>query len=91
MFNAPKTKEDEPFFTLLGRDPAAPHIVRAWAYRRIGQPTLAAVESSKADSIINQSEPQHSGDEQIRSAFNLADRMEAYQRQLMLGNLKADK
>ena len=44
MFDASKANEDEPFFTLLGRDPAAPHIVRAWAYRRIGQPTLAAIE-----------------------------------------------
>jgi len=91
MFDASKANENEPFFTLLGRDPAAPHIVRAWAYRRIGQPTLAAIESSKADSIINQAAPQHSGDEQIRSAFNLADQMEDYQRQLALGNLKADK
>ena len=91
MFDASEAKEDEPYFTLLGRDPAAPHIVRAWAYRRLGQPTLAAIESSKADSIINQSEPQHSGDEQIRSAFHLADKMEAYQRQAALGNLKADK
>lgn len=91
MFDAPKINENEPFFTLLGRDPAAPHIVRAWAYRRSGQPTLAAIESSKADALTDRADPQHSGDEQIRSAFHLADQMEAYRRDLTLGNLKADK
>ncbi|MBL4870069.1 MAG: hypothetical protein JKX72_03845 [Robiginitomaculum sp.] len=80
MFDASNPRDNEPFFTLLGRDPAAPHIIRAWAYKRCGQDGLAQIEASKANAITEPVFAQNSGEEQIRSAFTLADEMETYRR-----------
>ena len=85
MFDPSKPRDDEPYFTLLGRDPAAPHLLRAWAYKRMGQDALAQQEAAKANAITLHSEPQSSGDEQIRSAFRIADDMESYFRALATG------
>jgi len=39
--------DDEPMFTLLARDPSAPHMVRQWAYER--ERAIAAGEKSLSD------------------------------------------
>jgi hypothetical protein len=85
MFDPSLPRADEPFFTLLGRDPAAPHLLRAWAYKRMGQDALAQQEAAKANAITLHSEPQSPGDDQIRSAFKVADDMEAYFRNQATG------
>lgn len=36
-----EAKPDEPLFTLLARDPLAPHLVKMWAMMRKGQPLQA--------------------------------------------------
>lgn len=71
--------DGEPVFTLMGRDPEAPHLVRAWAYRRCGNVMMAEREAAMAARLTQRSEPQYSGDPQIRSAFKIANEMEAYQ------------
>jgi len=84
MFDPSNPKEDEPFFTLLGRDSAAPHLLRSWAYRRCGNLAMAQQEAAKADAVTLFSEPQLPGDPQITSAFKIAAEMEAYARKLAL-------
>jgi len=86
MFDPSKPRSEEPFFTLLGRDPASPHIIRAWCYWRMGQLELAQSEAAKAGSVYRAGNPQNrSGDEQIISAFKLADEMEIYHRNQITG------
>jgi len=77
-FEPSTPKEGEPSFTLMARDPEAPHLLRAWAYRRCGQHALAQQEAAKAEALTMRSEPQQSGDPQIISAFRIADEMERY-------------
>lgn len=84
MFDPSNPRDDEPFFTLLGRDAAAPHLIRAWAYKRCGQHGLAQQEAAKADAVMLFNEPQMPGDPQITSAFKIADEMEAYARKQAL-------
>ena len=80
MFDPGNPKDGEPFFTLLGRDPAAPHIIRSWAFRRCGHHALAQQEVAKANAVTVHEETQQPGDPQIASAFKIADEMEAYLR-----------
>lgn len=40
---------DEPMFTLLARDPSAPHVVRQWAYER--ERAIARGEKSESDAV----------------------------------------
>ncbi|MGB6229487.1 MAG: hypothetical protein WBF53_05105 [Litorimonas sp.] len=76
-FQPSQPREDEPVFALLGRDADAPHLLRAWAHRRMGNYALAEVEAAKANTV-RLSDPMDGSDPQIRSAFRIADEMERY-------------
>lgn len=84
-FNPSVPKDGEPSFTLMARDPEAPHMLRAWAYRRCGHNDMAQIEAAKADAVTQKSEPQNHGDPQIRSAFKIAADMEAWFRDQAVG------
>lgn len=77
-FDPSQAEDGEPSFTLLARDPEAPHLLRAWAYRRCGNLALAQQEAAKAEALTLFSEPQDPGDPQIISAFKIAADMEEY-------------
>lgn len=61
-----KLDRDEPYFVLMGRDLAAPTLVRQWAYLRKRQIELRV--KPEADM------------EQIEEAMRCADAMEAWQK-----------
>ena len=84
MFDPSNPRDGEPFFTLLGRDSAAPHLLRSWAYRRCGNLAMAQEEAAKANAVTSINVPQSPGDPQIISAFKIAAEMEAYARKLAL-------
>ena len=68
-----KAETDEPFFTLLGRDPMAPALIEAWAYLRSGQIGAAEIAFKQAVDAGMHIDPQLPGEAQIRSAFEVAE------------------
>jgi hypothetical protein len=68
-----KAESDEPFFTLLGRDPMTPALVEAWAYLRSGQTGAAEIAFRQAIDAATHVSPQMPGEAQIRSAFEVAE------------------
>lgn len=68
-----KAETDEPFFTLLARDPIAPSLIEAWAYLRSGQIGAAEIAFKAALDASSCIDPQMPGEAQIRSAFEVAD------------------
>ena len=67
-----KAQRDEPFFTLLARDPMSPSLIEAWAYLRSGQIGAAEIAFKQAIDAATHIEPQMPGEAQIRSAFEVA-------------------
>ncbi len=67
-----KAQSDEPFFTLLARDPMSPSLIEAWAYLRSGQIGAAEIAFRQAIDAATHIEPQMPGEAQIRSAFEVA-------------------
>lgn len=67
-----KAESDEPFFTLLARDPMSPSLIEAWAYLRSGQIGAAEIAFKQAIDAAMHIEPQMPGEAQIRSAFEVA-------------------
>lgn len=67
-----KAQIDEPFFTLLARDPMSPSLIEAWAYLRSGQIGAAEIAFKQAIDAATHIEPQMPGEAQIRSAFEVA-------------------
>ncbi len=68
-----KAESDEPFFTLLARDPMMPSLVEAWAYLRSGQTGAAEIAFKQALDASTFIDPQMPGEAQIRSAFEVAE------------------
>ena len=56
-----KAETDEPFFTLLARDPVAPPLIEAWAYLRSGQLQAAEIAFKQAVDAATHIEPQPPG------------------------------
>ena len=75
---APNPNVDEPFFTLVARDPVAPPLIDAWAYLRQGQFTLAQRALEAVFSSAAQIEPQRNDDPQILAAFRVSGEMTAW-------------
>ena len=69
-----KAEDDEPVFTLLGRDPMAPSLIEAWAYLRSGQIGAAEIAFRAAADAAAHISPQMPGEAQIRSAFEVAEK-----------------
>ncbi len=67
-----KAQSDEPFFTLLARDPMSPSLIEAWSYLRSGQIGAAEIAFKQAIDAATHIEPQMPGEAQIRSAFEVA-------------------
>lgn len=67
-----KAQSDEPFFTLLARDPMSPSLIEAWAYLRSGQIGASEIAFKQAIDAATHIEPQMPGEAQIRSAFEVA-------------------
>lgn len=76
---------DEPLFTLLARDPSAPHLIRLWACVRTGDIFGAVGEFAKLtlsmqSRLINYGSPQHDRDcQKAQEANECADAMEAWE------------
>jgi hypothetical protein len=68
-----KAETDEPFFTLLARDPIAPSLVEAWAYLRSGQIGAAEIAFKQAVDAATH-----------RSAFEVADDCRQWARSKMV-------
>lgn len=68
-----KAQSDEPFFTLLARDPMAPSLIEAWAYLRSGQIGAAEIAFKQAIDAATYIDSQMPGEAQIRSAFEVAE------------------
>jgi hypothetical protein len=79
-----KAETDEPFFTLLARDPIAPSLVEAWAYLRSGQIGAAEIAFKQAADAATHIDPQMPGEAQIRSAFEVADECRQWARSKMV-------
>jgi hypothetical protein len=79
-----KAAEDEPFFTLLARDPIAPALIEAWAYLRSGQLQAAEIAFKAAYDAATHITPQLPGDAQIRSAFEVAEEARGWARAKLL-------
>jgi hypothetical protein len=79
-----KAGADEPFFTLLARDPVAPPLIEAWAYLRSGQIGAAEIAFRQAMDAATHIEPQMPGEAQIRSAFEVAEECRAFARARLL-------
>ncbi|CAN1559472.1 PIN_EXO1 domain containing protein [Caulobacteraceae bacterium] len=79
-----KAETDEPFFTLLARDPIAPALVEAWAYLRSGQIGAAEIAFKQAVDAATHIDPQMPGEAQIRSAFEVADDCRQWARSKMV-------
>ncbi|PHS25490.1 MAG: hypothetical protein COA84_07690 [Robiginitomaculum sp.] len=78
-----KREADEPYFTLLARDPAAAILVEVWAHVRSGNMGLAHAALERLDSPLSGFDPQMDHDGQIRSAMGVANQMTGWR----LGNL----
>jgi hypothetical protein len=83
-----KAETDEPFFTLLARDPVAPPLIEAWAYLRSGQLQAAEIAFRQAVDAATHIEPQPPGDSQIVSAFRCAEETRAWRRNKLLSGKK---
>lgn len=68
-----KAEDEEPVFTLLGRDPVAPSLIEAWAYLRSGQVGAAEIAFKAATDASSFIDAQMPGEAQIRSAFEVAE------------------
>jgi hypothetical protein len=79
-----KAEGDEPFFTLLARDPVAPSLIEAWAYLRSGQLQAAEIAFKAAYDAATHITPQLPGEAQIRSAFEVAEEARAWARARVL-------
>jgi hypothetical protein len=75
-----KAEADEPFFTLLARDPVAPPLIEAWAYLRSGQIGAAEIAFKAAMDAATHIQPQMPGEAQIRSAFEVAEEARGWAR-----------
>ena len=79
-----KAETDEPFFTLLARDPIAPSLIEAWGYLRSGQIGAAEIAFKQAIDAGTHIDPQMPGEAQIRSAFEVADECRHWARSKMV-------
>lgn len=74
-----EAESDEPLFTLLARDPLAPHLVKMWAMMRQGQP-LKALDAfnNMVCTVGNKYIDSPSNSEKIDEAVSCAVDMEAW-------------
>ncbi len=91
MFKPNLPRDDEPFFTLLGRDDVAPHFARAYGYYLQGHVTLAQQELAQIGVVMSTAETLPANHSKVRSCFDMADEMAAYNRKLALGTIKVTK
>lgn len=84
MFTPHLPREDEPFFTLLGRDAVAPHFARAYGYYLQGHVSLAQQELAQIGVVMSTTETLPANHLKVRSCFDMADEMSAYHKKLVL-------